>query len=56
MSTPHTLRAGFTLKDIFNLAKIDRWFLVQLKKIVAFEEVLAAVKHQRRVAAADCGG
>ena len=56
MSTPHTLRAGSTLNEIFNLPKIDRWFLVQLKKIVAFEEVLAAVKNQRRVAAAACGG
>ena len=28
--------------EIFNLAKIDRWFLVQIKEIVDFEEELAA--------------
>ena len=45
MSTPHTLRAGCTLKDIFNLTKIDRWFLVQIKEIVDFEEELAGAKN-----------
>jgi hypothetical protein len=24
----HALRAGFTIEEIFNLTKIDRWFLV----------------------------
>jgi carbamoyl-phosphate synthase large subunit len=38
----HALRAGFTLEEIFQLTKIDRWFLTQLKEIVDFEEVLAA--------------
>ena len=30
MKTPfrHALRAGFTIEEIFNLTKIDRWFLV----------------------------
>ena len=37
----HALRAGFTIEEIFNLTKIDRWFLVQIKEIVDFEEVLA---------------
>jgi carbamoyl-phosphate synthase large subunit len=37
----HALRAGFTLDEIFNLTKIDRWFLTQLKEIVDFEEELA---------------
>ena len=37
----HALRAGFTLEEIFNLTKIDRWFLVQIKEIVDFEEELA---------------
>jgi len=23
----HALRAGFTIEEIFNLTKIDRWFL-----------------------------
>jgi carbamoyl-phosphate synthase large subunit len=37
----HALRAGFTIEEIFNLTKIDRWFLVQIKEIVDFEEQLA---------------
>ena len=39
------LRAGFTIKEVFNLTKIDRWFLVQIKEIVDFEEVLASAKN-----------
>ncbi len=38
----HALRAGFTIEEIFNLTKIDRWFLVQIKEIVDFEGELAA--------------
>jgi len=38
----HALRAGFTIEEIFNLTKIDRWFLLQIKEIVDFEEELAA--------------
>jgi carbamoyl-phosphate synthase large subunit len=37
----HALRAGFSVDEIFELTKIDRWFLVQIKEIVDFEEVLA---------------
>jgi carbamoyl-phosphate synthase large subunit len=37
----HALRAGFTLDEIFQLTKIDPWFLAQIKEIVDFEEVLA---------------
>ena len=40
----HALRAGFTIEEIFNLTKIDRWFLVQIKEIVDFEEELATAK------------
>ncbi len=40
----HALRAGFTIEEIFNLTKIDRWFLVQIKEIVDFEEKLATAK------------
>jgi carbamoyl-phosphate synthase large subunit len=40
----HALRAGFTIDEIFNLTKIDRWFLAQIKEIVDFEEELAAAK------------
>src|SRR5664279_112263 len=38
----HALRAGFTIEEIFQLTKIDRWFLTQIKQIVDFEEELAA--------------
>ena len=37
----HALRAGFTVEEIFQLSKIDRWFLAQIKEIVDFEEELA---------------
>jgi len=40
----HALRAGFTVEEIFNLTKIDRWFLTQIKEIVDLEEELAAAK------------
>jgi carbamoyl-phosphate synthase large subunit len=40
----HALRAGFTLEEIFNLTKIDPWFLTQLKEIVDFEEELALAR------------
>src|SRR6266480_3526837 len=41
----HALRAGFTIEEIFELTKIDRWFLVQIKEIVDFEEELAGAKN-----------
>ena len=41
----HVLRAGFTVDELFNLTKIDRWFLVQIKEIVDFEEELATAKN-----------
>jgi carbamoyl-phosphate synthase large subunit len=41
----HALRAGFTIEEIFNLAKNDRWFLVQIKEIVDFEEELAGARN-----------
>jgi carbamoyl-phosphate synthase large subunit len=40
----HALRAGFSIEDIFQLTKIDRWFLTQIQEIVDFEEELAAAK------------
>jgi Carbamoylphosphate synthase large subunit (split gene in MJ) len=44
----HTLRAGFTIEEIFQLTKIDRWFLVQIKEIVDFEEELAGNSARRQ--------
>jgi len=40
----HALRAGFTIEEMFQLTKIDRWFLVQIKQIVDFEEELASTR------------
>src|SRR3989449_518348 len=37
----HALRAGFSIEEIFQLTKIDRWFLAQIKEIVDFEEEIA---------------
>ncbi len=37
----HAMRAGFSNEEIFQLTKIDPWFLAQLREIVDFEEVLA---------------
>jgi len=39
----HAMRAGFTNEEIFNLTKIDPWFLAQLKELVDREEMLYAV-------------
>ena len=36
------MRAGFTVDEIYDLTKINRWFLVQIKEIVDFEEELDA--------------
>ncbi|TMP96490.1 MAG: carbamoyl-phosphate synthase large subunit [Verrucomicrobia bacterium] len=41
----HAFRAGFTVEEIFQLTKIDRWFLTQIKEIVDFEEKLAGVRN-----------
>jgi hypothetical protein len=35
---------AFTFDDIFNLTKIDRWFLTQIKELVDFEEELAGAR------------
>ena len=40
----HAFRAGFTIEEVFQLTKIDRWFLTQLREIVDLEEELAALK------------
>jgi carbamoyl-phosphate synthase large subunit len=37
----HALRAGMSVEEIFQLTKIDRWFLVQIKELVDFENELA---------------
>ena len=32
------LRAGFSIDEIFDITKIDRWFLEQIKEIIEFEQ------------------
>ena len=41
----HALRAAFTIEEILYLTKVDRWFLVQIKEIVDFEEELASARN-----------
>ncbi len=36
----HAFRAGYSVQDIFDLTKIDPWFLVQLQEIWQMEEAL----------------
>ena len=37
--------ASMTIEEIFNLTKIDCWFLLQIKEIVDFEEDLAGARN-----------
>ena len=37
-------KRGFSLEDIFEYTKIDPWFLVQLRQIVAFEDSLKKIE------------
>lgn len=37
----HAFRAGYSVEDLFELTKIDRWFLTQVKELIDFEEELA---------------
>ena len=39
----YALKMGWSVDEIFELAKIDRWFLTQMKQLVDFEDELAAV-------------
>jgi len=41
----HALRAGFTIEEIFSLTKIDRWFLLQIKEMVVFQDQFAETKN-----------
>ncbi len=40
----HALRAGFSVEEIFQLTKIDRWFLANIEEIVQCEEELVTLK------------
>ncbi|MFQ5631382.1 MAG: carbamoyl-phosphate synthase large subunit, partial [bacterium] len=39
----HAFRYSFTIEQIFELTKIDRWFLHQIQEIVALEDALRAI-------------
>ena len=39
----HALRADMTVDEIYDITKIDRWFLVQIQQIVDCEEELASI-------------
>ena len=39
----HAFRAGLSIEDVFQLTKIDRWFLTQIKELTDFEGEL--VRH-----------
>jgi len=41
----HAFRAGYSVDDVFQLTKIDRWFLIQIEELVKVEEELAAQKN-----------
>jgi carbamoyl-phosphate synthase large subunit len=41
----HAMRNGFSLDEIYQLTKIDMWFLIQIQELVQFEETLAALKN-----------
>ena len=38
----HAFRAGLSIDDVFELTRIDRWFLAQIRELVDFEEELVA--------------
>ena len=40
----HALRAGLSVEEIFQLSRIDRWFLAQIKELADFEAELSAAK------------
>ncbi|OGQ45746.1 MAG: carbamoyl phosphate synthase large subunit [Deltaproteobacteria bacterium RIFCSPLOWO2_02_44_9] len=42
------LRVGMTVDEIFELSKIDRWFLNNIKEIVEFEEEIRSQKSEVR--------
>jgi carbamoyl-phosphate synthase large subunit len=40
----YAFKMGWSLEDVFELTKIDRWFLRQLQQLVEFEEELISVE------------
>jgi carbamoyl-phosphate synthase large subunit len=48
----YALKMGWTIDQIYELTKIDRWFLGQMKELVKFEEDLRSFGDQRAMALA----
>ena len=40
----HALRIGLSIDDIYELSKIDRWFLANIEELVSFEKELEACR------------
>ncbi len=43
------LKKGVTVDEVFNITKIDRWFLNKFKNLIAYEEALATQKLTREL-------
>ena len=42
----HALRIGLSIDDIYELSKIDRWFLANIEELVSFEKELEACRKE----------
>jgi carbamoyl-phosphate synthase large subunit len=42
----HALRIGLSIDDIYELSKIDRWFLTNIEELVSFEKELEACRKE----------
>jgi carbamoyl-phosphate synthase large subunit len=45
----YAFRKGFTVEEIFQLTKIDPWFLEKVKNIVEFEEKLKRIAKEKKI-------
>ena len=52
----YALRMGWSVDRIYELTKIDRWFLAQMKELVEFEDVIVAVADRCRRVCSDKHG
>jgi carbamoyl-phosphate synthase large subunit len=43
----HALRIGISIDEIYELSKIDRWFLANIEELVSFEKELEACRKER---------
>ena len=45
----YAFQKGFTVDEVYQLTKIDRWFLDKVKNIVEFEEKLKRIARERKI-------